>query len=211
VVFGGEFTPPNQLLLEAETVMEEFRRLQSKPIQTGNSSSHTEEERWIPPPRNIVKVNWDAAVDTSKNLIGLGIIARDDKGCFLAAVSKQERIKAEPVVAETLAAFNAILLCEEHNFQDVILEGDALQVVKEVNSDKHCSSYFGHLVEDVKNGLRSLNSAKFSHVRRSANVVAHELALLASTHVTDVIRWNVLPPNISGIVHREREGIVSSS
>jgi hypothetical protein len=91
----------------------------------------------------------------------------------------------------------------------VIFEGDALQVVKEVNSDRHCSNYFGHLMEDVKQGLRRLKYAKFSHVRRSANVAAHELAMLAKTHVTNVIRWNVLPHNISGIVHRE--GLYSTS
>jgi hypothetical protein len=103
-------------------------------------------------------------------------------------VSKQESIEVEPVVAETFAALTAIIVCLEQNFQDVIFEGDALQVVKEVNSDKHCSSYYGHLVEDVKQGLKRLKSAKFSHVRRSANVSAHELAMVARTHVTDVIR-----------------------
>jgi hypothetical protein len=82
-------------------------------------------------------------------------------------------------------------------------------VVKEVNSDKHCSSYYGHLVEDVKQGLRRLNFAKFSHVRCSANAAAHELVFLARTHVTDVIRWNFLPPSISGIV--QREGLYSTS
>ena len=48
-------------------------------------------------------------------------------------------------------------------------------------------SYYGHLVEDKRLGLRRLNFAKFSHVRRSANAAAHELATLARTHVTDVI------------------------
>jgi ribonuclease HI len=173
------------------------------------SSSHTEEEKWVPPPRNTIKINWDATIDTSKKIIGMGIIARDEKGNFSATVSKQESIEVKLVVAETLAAINAIILCQEQNFQDVIFEGDALQVVKEVNSDRHCSNYYGHLVEDVKHGLRRLKSAKFSHVCHSTNVVAHKLATLARTHVIDVIRWNVLPPKIFGIV--QREGLYSPS
>ena len=148
-------------------------------------------------------------MDTTKKIIGMRIIAQDEKGNFLATVSKQERIEVELKVAEMLVAINAIIWCQEQNFQDVIFEGDALQVVKEVNSNRHCSSYYGHLVEDVKHGLRRLKSAKFSHVCHSANVVAHELATLARTHVTDVIRWNFLPPSISGIV--QREGLYSTS
>jgi hypothetical protein len=101
----------------------EFRRSNSSTNQIRTSSSLTEEEKWVPPPRNTVKINWDAAVDTAKKIIGMGFIARDEKGNFLAAVSKQERIEVEPVVAETLAALNAILWCQEQNFQDVIFEG----------------------------------------------------------------------------------------
>jgi hypothetical protein len=70
----------------------------------------------------------------------------------------------------------------------VIFEGDALQVIKKVNLDRHCSSYYEHLVEDVKPGLRRLKSRKFFQVHHSANVVIHELAILARTHVIDVIR-----------------------
>jgi hypothetical protein len=115
----------------------------------------------------------------------------------------------EPMVAETLAALSAILWCQEQSFQDVIFEGDALQVVKEVNSDRQCSTYYGHLVEDVKFGLRRLNCTRFCHVRRSANAAAHELASLVRTHVTDVICRNILPPHISDIV--QREGLYSTS
>jgi ribonuclease HI len=143
------------------------------------NSSHLEEEIWVPPPKDIIQVNWVASLDAAKKIIGIGIIARDEHGKFLTAISKQESIEVEPVVAETFAALTAITVCLEQNFQDVIFEGDALQVVNEVNSDKHCSSYYGHLVEDVKHGLKRLKSAKFSHVRRSANVAAHELAMVA--------------------------------
>jgi ribonuclease HI len=154
-------------------------------------------------PRNTVKINWDASMDTAKKVIGMGFIARDEKGKFLATVSKQEHMVVEPAATETLAALNAILWCQEQNFQEVIFEGDALQVVKEVNTEEQCSSYYGHQVEDVKHGLRSLNGARFCHVRRSTNAAAHKLALLAKTHVTDLIRWNFIPPSISGIVQRE--------
>jgi hypothetical protein len=167
VVFGGEFNPPRSLLLEAESVLMEFRKANLVSNQSQDSSSSKADEKWEPPPRNTIKINWDAAVATEKKEIGIGLIARDETGKFVAAVSKKERVAVEPVVAETLAALSAIQWCQEQSFQDVIFEGDALQVVKEVNSDRPCSSYYGHLVEDVKVGLRRLNSTRFCHVRRS--------------------------------------------
>lgn len=58
VVFGGDFNLPNQLLLEAEMMLKDFRHSNSSTIQTLTSSPHTEEEKWVPPPRNTVKINW---------------------------------------------------------------------------------------------------------------------------------------------------------
>jgi ribonuclease HI len=209
VVFSGEFNPPKALLMEAEMVLSEFRKSNLVTNETRAIGSSIEEEKWTPPPRNTVKINWDATVAIEKKEIGIGFIARDEKGKFVGAVSKKERIAVEPVVAETLAALFAILWCQEQNYHDVILEGDALQVVNAVNNDRQCSSYYGHLVEDVKLGLRRLNCTKFCHVRHSANAAAHELAFLARTHVTEVINWNFLPPCISDIV--QREGLYSTS
>jgi hypothetical protein len=165
VVFGGEFTPPNHLLRDAEMALEEFRATNSTPIPRKTNSSHIEVERWVPLPKSVIKINWDASLDIPKKIIRIGIIARDEQGKFIAVVSKQESITVEPVVVEIFAALTAVTVCLEQNFQDVMFEGDVLQVVKEVNSDRHCNSYYGHLVEDVKHGLRRLKSAKFSHVR----------------------------------------------
>jgi hypothetical protein len=84
VVFSGEFNPPNTLLLEAETAQREFRKATSLTNQPRTESFAKEEEKWVPPPRNTIKINWDASVDTVKKVIGLGYIARDDKGSFFS-------------------------------------------------------------------------------------------------------------------------------
>lgn len=68
----------------------------------------------------MVKINWDAALDVNKKIIGLGSIARDDKGIFLAVLSKQLLIKVNPVVAETLVALHAVLFCKEQGYLTVI-------------------------------------------------------------------------------------------
>lgn len=142
-------------------------------------------------------------MDVKEKMIGLGIIVRDEKGFFLAALSKQLRIDVSPVVAETLAALHAVMFCIEQGYSKAWFEGDALQVVKEVNSEFPCDTMHGHLIEAIKDGLQGLHQIRFTHVKREANDVAHELAVGARTHVIDTIRWTSIPPCISGIVRRE--------
>jgi hypothetical protein len=73
-------------------------------------------------------------------------------------------------------------------------------VVNVVNTQNPCGSNYGHLIEDIKEGLQKLSSTRFIHVRRNANTVAHTLAVEARTHVMGTTRWNFLPPSICVIV-----------
>jgi hypothetical protein len=77
-----------------------------------------------------------------------------------------------------------------------------MQVVNLINSEKTCNNGYGHLVEDIRAGSRSLGEIRFQHVRRTANKAAHELTLLARTHVTNM-RWISIPTCVSGIVRDE--------
>jgi hypothetical protein len=66
----------------------------------------------------MVKINWDTALDVNRKIIGLGSIARDDKGTFLAALSKQLLIKVNLVVAETVAALHAVFVLQRTRLLD---------------------------------------------------------------------------------------------
>jgi ribonuclease HI len=151
----------------------------------------------------MVKLNWDASVDIKTKMSGLGVVIRDTNGSFLAAFSKRIHTEVSPVVAETLAALHAVLFCSEMGYSKAWFEGDALQVVNEVNSPLPCDSMHGHLIQAIKEGLQGLNQTSFTHTKREANAVAHEPAVEARTHVMDTVRWNSIPPCICGIVRRE--------
>jgi hypothetical protein len=141
----------------------------------------------------MVKINWGAALDVNKKIIGLGSIARDDKGTFLAALSKQLLIKVNLVVAATLAALHEVLFCKEQGYLTAIFEGDTLQVVKDVNLENLSNNMHGHIIEDIKAGIQTLNQVCFTHAKREANAITHELAVGARTHVIDTIRWTSIP------------------
>jgi ribonuclease HI len=102
------------------------------------SGEHQPVERnrfsWQPPPNNKIKINWDAALNAKERRIGLGIIARDSRGNFLAARSKTLEYSADPSTAKALAALHAVLFSKERGYGNVIFEGDALQIVNAITA-----------------------------------------------------------------------------
>jgi hypothetical protein len=58
----------------------------------------------------------------------------------------------------------------------IILEGDALQIVLEINSGSHSLSRFGQFIDIIKHELSYFNFAIFVHVPRELNSVSHVLA-----------------------------------
>ena len=63
------------------------------------------------------------------------LVVRDEKGSFLAALNKQMQTEVSPVVAKTFVVLHAVMFCKEQGYLKAWSEGDALQVVKEVNSE----------------------------------------------------------------------------
>jgi hypothetical protein len=61
----------------------------------------------------MIKINWDASIDSRNKRVGLGVIARDCRGVFLAAFSQQLNYDVSPVIAEALAAVHAVVFCIE--------------------------------------------------------------------------------------------------
>jgi hypothetical protein len=49
------------------------------------------------------------------------------------------------------------LYCKEQGYLTAIFEGDALQVVKDVNLENPGNNMHGHIIEDIKVGIQTLN------------------------------------------------------
>jgi ribonuclease HI len=75
---------------------------------------------WIPLSRNMVKINFDAALDSKKLCVGLGLLARDEQGHFWVACGLNQTIVVDPTMAEALAALHAVLFAKELGFSNVI-------------------------------------------------------------------------------------------
>jgi hypothetical protein len=87
---------------------------------------------WNPPPQEVYKVNWDAAIDSINKCMGVSAIVRDYQGIVIAARSYTLGFISKPVVAEAIAALHVVEFSRDLGIPHLILEGDSLQVVNAV-------------------------------------------------------------------------------
>ena len=132
----------------------------------------------------MVKLNWDAGLNAKDGRVGLGLIARDSQGNCLAARCVSLEIKIDAAGVEAMTAANAVIFYKEMGYNNVIFEGDAMQVIKAIKVEGPSMSSCGNMIDCIRGELRSLENASFIHVSWEANNAAHTLAKLATTHVT---------------------------
>ena len=120
VIHGENFAHPAQLLCDAQNFLEEFQRVNSKAQHEEPNIKDVMHMHWKPPPRNMIKLNWDARMNTKEGRVGLGLIARDSQGNCLAAWSMSLEIQTEATVAEAMAVANAVIFYKELGYTNII-------------------------------------------------------------------------------------------
>lgn len=132
------------------------------------------------------------------------MIIRDHHGFVIAAQCKKIPIIQEPVMVEATAAREVVEFCRDVGIQDVIMEGDSLQVVQAFEDPGVNFRPFGQVVEeDAKSILGKLRSWKINHVKRDANMAAHTLAKFGLTCTMEHVWMEEIPECIFPIVTLE--------
>lgn len=133
VVFGGKFSSAKLLLCTATDQVEAFKKAKEQVHNHRPSPRRSIVESWRKPPRGIIKVNWDASVDSKGKRIGIGLIMRDHGGAAIAMLCETTAYVQDPATAEAIAARRGVEFCAELGIRRVILERDALQIVQALN------------------------------------------------------------------------------
>lgn len=178
-VFEGLFTPPTCLLKCATKDFEDYRKISCPPVSLRPQSLIRVPIKWSPPPLGVVEINWDASVDKSGQLMGMGIHARDHRGKVLSAMCLVQRYISDPATVEALGARRGAELGRFLGLQSLILEGDALEVVLAIQRDEEGAGSYGILILDTKAILAGVVSWAVQHIGRDGNRAAHHLAKLA--------------------------------
>jgi ribonuclease HI len=163
-------------VLQTIWAVEEYKQV----YLAGNPSLAVErapiESRWEAPVYGWVKANWDAALDKRTGQMAFGVIVRDHNGNVKVMRSILARGFLSPFATEAKAVLVAIQLCVEMGFPIVYLEGDAKDVVDAVLSREKNNGQYGHVMEDIQDGVRIFSDWKIGHIRHERNGVAHALA-----------------------------------
>lgn len=162
VGFGRDFIPPNQLVQESHASLEDFRGVTILvAMEEDTCSLHFVD---FPPLTGLYKANWNAAIDIKNGRIGVSIIARDSWRQVVVAHSLTISALVDSVVVEAWAASHAVLFAKETGLLDLILKGDAFQVVNQINAESSSLSGIGHFTEGIKFELHSQRSSGVIHV-----------------------------------------------
>jgi ribonuclease HI len=102
-----------------------------------------------------------------------------------------------------MGAMLTVEFCKERGVQDIILEGDSLQVVQGLNERTPSWRRYGHLIDDTRALLGTYSRWMVHHVKRDANRAAHGLAKEGLRIVTERQWIDESPKCISAIVFSE--------
>jgi hypothetical protein len=203
VVFGGVFSTPAEIVRTGQAQIDAFWEAESTKLHRPVSGEIQAVQRWTKPAQGVIKINWDASVATDRNTMGMGIMARDHEGKFLAGMCDSQRYILDPATAEALAAWKMVRFCLSMGWDSVWLEGDCLEVVQAMNSSEAAWGRYGPLINESKQLLEQFQNWTVGRVPRTCNVVAHKLAQFALTCSEEMI-WHGEPPScISGDITAE--------
>lgn len=110
--------------------------------------------RWCPPPFGMVKINFDGTLFLTMNIVGFGIIVRNDRRLVMAALSKQIPLPTSVEMVEELTARRAPLFARELGFESLVIEGDLEIIINAINGGDSCS--YPSLVTFCKTSTHSL-------------------------------------------------------
>ena len=135
VVFGGDFMSPKLIRESASSQIENFNKAEAGRNMGVTVLSVPEVVKLSKPSPRWIKLNWDVAVDSGKQKMRIGIIARDHTGSVLAAVCASWPHVTKPTIAESIAIWKLANICLYLGLTKIVLEGDSLEVVKALQTE----------------------------------------------------------------------------
>ncbi|KAK8579969.1 hypothetical protein V6N12_070262 [Hibiscus sabdariffa] len=162
---------------------------------------------WIPPPENVVKVNFDASFNSIMKTSVLEIIIRDADGFILATSSNQNVFIANPEMAEARACEQALILAKDLRFRSVIVEGDALTAITKINRSFEDMSEIWAILQNIQALKRDFMYLSFEFIRSSNNRAAHLMTMEGRAFSEQTVWIEEAPSSVLEVAMSERLGL----
>ena len=119
------------LIKRIHTLMSSNRYQEETSIQ-GFATQIDNQQRWLPPPANVMKLNLDFAVAHQKHGGAAAAVCRDHNGVYLGSLGVVFHI-TDPVVLEAYACRESMALAKDLDIQNLIVASDCQGVVNDIN------------------------------------------------------------------------------
>uniref|UniRef100_A0A2N9G757 RNase H type-1 domain-containing protein n=1 Tax=Fagus sylvatica TaxID=28930 RepID=A0A2N9G757_FAGSY len=192
--------PITQIATRAQELLTEFANGQEQLPMPLIQPRSPEAIKWHPPTPGRCKVNYDGAIFSNTNEAGLGVIIRNDQGEVMGSLSQRVPFPHSVEAVEAYAARCAIQFAKDLGIMKIDLEGDSRIIVDALLHAGPCSTFYGHIIEDIKQIAKAFSSVQFKHVKRDGNTLAHLLAKRARLNTSLEIWMESVPPELVSIL-----------
>ena len=149
VVHGGKIIDPGCLNRRASELLEEFQQAQvslQAAVEVGATRQAVQNDgtHWIPPPHNVYKLNYDAAVFKDSASSGFGAVIRNFSGEVMAAMTVKGPAVQGSDMAELLACRKALEFTIDAGFTMLVMEGDNVNATRWIASGTENQSAIDH-------------------------------------------------------------------
>ncbi|KAL4271151.1 hypothetical protein GQ457_13G007950 [Hibiscus cannabinus] len=200
LIFKGQTQNPNVLSTFVRSYLSELNLLSARL----NPQISVINKRWSSPPSSFYKINVDASFHSADSVAGLGVVVRDEEGFILGAFSSLAFHVPSAFAAEALAARCGVQFDLELGLTRVILEGDALSIIKKLQLQVDDLSEVSAFIFDTKRLARQFQAFQIGYIPRSGNKVAHALASERFSLMADHAWIEDAPSHILALVDEDR-------
>ena len=132
--------------------------------------------------------------------MGIGAVLRVCNGGFVSTIQMWKPHDYQDVkLIEAIALRKSLDWLKSSGVYNVSIKVDSLVVLQAVLSDEPDVSPFGLVISNCKCYCNEINGCQISHVRNSANHVAHVLAREADSLSRSLV-WSSATPSISHVL-----------
>ncbi|MBA0709339.1 hypothetical protein Golax_024377 [Gossypium laxum] len=137
-----------------------------------------------------------------------GLVCRNSEGKMIGSRTVMNKNIPNPFAAEALACLQAIEMGIDMNLREVVVvEGDALTIVKKMHSMSDNRSVLRVYISDAKQRITNFGNCLFRNLSRSANGLAHSIAKEGLKRVETTYLMERLQESVGASMEEDRRGL----
>lgn len=164
--------------------------------------------RWKPPDATRLKINVDASFSETDNEGSTGVCVRDHTGKLMRAQAIWYDSIADAKTMEAMAIRDGAQLAADLGYRDIIIESDAEQVVKMMNSGMYDRTEAAAVYHVIKELCGIFNNCQLVFVGREANNLAHLCCKRANSSRRRCLWVNYIPDFLADCIAHDCNPVI---